>query len=257
MAQFGIAKTGPFLIGEAAIMLGPQASLFDMTIANHGVGLTKNLQFQETPAFTDLTQGTTNQVVDTTKTGSQATFSFEAYEYTAKNLAYASGLDGSAFTTNTVATTASAGVTGDGSVAALSVTSASGLSIGDYIAIDIGGEAIIRKISNLVTNTITVDKPFATGQNVASGADVHLTHFSLGGGAAAVPFLSMKAEVKTSDGGIIVLYVPKVRVTKGLNLATGSSDYSNMPFELEAVALLSADPFSADFGDKLFGYSVR
>jgi len=258
MAEFATAKTNKFILSEAAVMLGPQADLYNMNIATHGIGLTKNLQFQEETTFTDLTQGSTNQIVSTTKTGSNVTVGFEVYEYTAANMAYAMGLNGAGLSTQTVASTMASALTGTGSEVAFPLTSATGFAQGDYIAADTGsGEVIIRKIVSIATNTITVDKPLAVGQDLASGAKVYVTNFVQAGGFDPSTFMAMKLLTRTTSGDEIAVYIPKVRVTKGLNLSATSSDYSNLPFEVQAFALVSTDSFFSEFGDKLYAASIR
>jgi hypothetical protein len=88
----GEAKTNNFMLGTATVMLGPMDDVFDLTPANHSIGLVKNFQLQSQPTFADLTQGIKNTQVYSVHTGNDVRASMEVYEFTAQNLSYALGL---------------------------------------------------------------------------------------------------------------------------------------------------------------------
>lgn len=90
----GEAKTTDFNIGVATVMLGDMAQVEDLTPKEHSIGLVKNFTTSATDSYVDLTQGIQNDVVWSEKTGSETTATMEVYEYTAKNISYALGLDG-------------------------------------------------------------------------------------------------------------------------------------------------------------------
>jgi hypothetical protein len=90
----GSAKTEKFNLGAATVMIGPKDQVLDLVPEKHSIGLVKNFTFSSNDQYIDLTQGVRNTVVYSVKTGSEVTASMEAYEYTAKNLAYALGLEG-------------------------------------------------------------------------------------------------------------------------------------------------------------------
>ena len=90
----GSAKTESFNLGAATVMIGPKEDVLDLTPEKHSIGLVKNFSFTSNDQYIDLTQGVRNSVVYSVKTGSEVNASMEVYEYTAKNLAYALGLEG-------------------------------------------------------------------------------------------------------------------------------------------------------------------
>ena len=94
MSSAGSAKTEKFNLGAATVMIGPKDQVLDLVPEKHSIGLVKNFSFSSNDEYLDLTQGIRNTVVYSVKTGSEVTASMEVYEYTAKNLAYALGLEG-------------------------------------------------------------------------------------------------------------------------------------------------------------------
>lgn len=94
MSKAGSAKSEKFNLGCATVMIGPKENVLDLTPEKHSIGLVKNFTFSSNDTYLDLTQGVTNTVVYSVKTGSEITASMEVYEYTSKNLAYALGLEG-------------------------------------------------------------------------------------------------------------------------------------------------------------------
>lgn len=94
MSSAGSAKTEKFNLGAATVMIGPKEQVLDFTPEKNSIGLVKNFTFSANDTYLDLTQGVRNTVVYSVKTGSEITASMEVYEYTAKNLAYALGLEG-------------------------------------------------------------------------------------------------------------------------------------------------------------------
>lgn len=91
----GLARTNDFLLTSATLMVGPQAKAFDLNEAEHSLGLVKNVQVSAEQSFVDLPQGTQGLVVASVNTQNTVRISAEVYEYTARNLAYGAGLDGS------------------------------------------------------------------------------------------------------------------------------------------------------------------
>ena len=89
----GLATSDEFFLSTATVMIGPQADLMELNVAEHSLGLVKNFSMQSDPTLVELTQGIRNQRVATMVTGTGLKTSWEMYEYTAENLAYAAGLD--------------------------------------------------------------------------------------------------------------------------------------------------------------------
>ena len=91
----GESKTKAFNIGTATVMIGPMADVEKFTPEKHSIGLVKNFSATSADTYTDLTQGIQNKKVWSEKTGTENSATMEVYEYSAANLAYALGLDGS------------------------------------------------------------------------------------------------------------------------------------------------------------------
>lgn len=139
MSKAGSAKTEMFNLGAATVMIGPKEKVLDLTPEEHSIGLVKNFTFTSSAQNLELTQGVRNTVVYSVRTGSDNSISMEVYEYTAKNLAYALGLEGyelvegatmslssaitSAMSTTSITAIAPAGATQDDVV------------VGDYVTI--------------------------------------------------------------------------------------------------------------------------
>lgn len=245
----GLAKTDNFMIGAGTLMLGTQARLFDLLPATDSVGLVKNISISADPTFADLTQGSKNTVVYSMLTGFPVKISAEVFEYTAQNLTYGLSLDGSGVATQTVATTLSAPVDGDPTPAATaSLTSLTGLPDGSTVAISIDGtddNVLVRKIASHASLVVTWDFPIPV--DIASGATITKLNTIDVGSQTDSPFLSAKIAGKLANGKPIIALFPKVRITKGFNLAFNSEQYGNLPFEFEVMDLLPTDTNYSSF----------
>lgn len=249
--MYGLANTNRFMLGAATLLLGPQADLFNLTRAEHSVGMIKNFALTAEPSFTDLTQGVRNTVVFSVMTGHAVRGSAELYEFTPRNLAYTAQMNGAAFVADTnIETTTTTAL--DGStvpVTAVVVASATGLAADDWILIQNPAnpdDAVPRKIVSIATDTLTVAP--AIERQIASGATVRRMNFIEVGGKEETPFYSALVHGVLADGSEITVALPKVRVTNGLNLAFQTNDYGNMPIELGVYDLVATDPHYATFG---------
>jgi hypothetical protein len=246
----GTALTDKFMLGAASVMVGPQASLFDLVPSTHGLGMVKNFQITFEPSSIDLTQGINNTTVMSVVNGGDMRAQMEVYEYTAKNLSYGLGLDGSALTTFAVATTTS-GIT-DGSptpTATVNVTSAAGLSVNDYILIadTAAGDDVVfaRKITAIVSNALTVSPSIAV--DIPSGATVTKVNAINAGQPTQGLFLGAKIVGKLANGDMCTILLPKVRIVRGFSVGFQTDQYASMPFELKILDLVSTDTNYAEF----------
>jgi len=247
----GLAKTNAFMLGTATVMLGGMSDLYDLNPIENSIGLVKNFTLSAAPTFTELTQGVQNTVVDSTITGNPVRAQMETYEYTAKNFAYALGLEGAPAMTvagNTTITTTSGAVNGASSPAPLilPVTAATGITTGKFLMISVDNEDhfIIRKVVSVASLNVTVDKALPS---IPSGAKVRVVSDLAIGSKNDQPYYSAQVNGKLSNGDPIVMLLPKVRIVAGFSMAFTSSDYGNMPFELAVYDQVSTDPFYADF----------
>ena len=247
----GEAKTNAFMLGTATVMLGDREDLFDFTPANHSIGLVKNFNLTVDQSYTDLGQGLTNQTVFSVKTGSKIMATMEAYEYTGKNLTYALGMEG--FNAGD-AITASSSIIGTPTPTTTGFTMSgalAGLIVGDYIKIQTGNndQVLVRKVATITGAALTFVDPLPAIP--AEGATVSkMNVIPLGSSTACEDtFVAAKIVGTLADCSEVVLLLPKVKVTKGFNMAFNSNDFQNLPLELTVYDLLADDDHYAAFAE--------
>lgn len=242
----GEARSEAFLLGTATVMLGEPADLFSLTPSANSIGLVKNFSLGADASYTELTQGVRNQVVFSVKTGNKIMASMEAYEYTAANLSYALGLEGYAApaavnTTTTVQATST--------VSLLKLLSAATLTVGDYITIQTGAQdnVFVRRIAGIATNDVTLD--VALPAVPATGAIVKKANVVPVGSQTDDTVLSAYIVGTIADGTEVAILLPKIKVTKGFNMAFNSGDFQNMPLEFTVYDLIPTDAHYARFAE--------
>ncbi len=243
----GEAKTTQFLLGTATVMLGPQALLRDLTPDLHSIGLTKAVTFSAEPTYTDLTQGVKNSLVFSTLTSNVVKAAMEVYEYTAANLTWALGLDGSSIVTFTEAATLVSATSAASADLILQVGEGALFSVGDWVMLQVGADdhVLLRKVTVIVTDTLTVD--LAVAVELPIDTNVKKVNAVSVGSKVNQPFLSAKIVGTLADGSETTMLLPKVRITNGFNVAFQTDNYANMPFELSVFDLVAADPNFAMF----------
>ena len=250
MAAAGLAKTNDFLLSTASVMIGPMEDLYDLNPDEHAIGLVKNVTLSSEPSYTELTQGVKGSVVFSVLTANPVKASMEVFEYTAKNLALGLGLDldATGLAPLTAQTTVASPVAASPVSSVLNVTSAAGMTAGKTILIERNSsdDFVIRKIVSVSTNAITVDQPLPT---IASGVKVMLVNAIDIGSKDDQPFFSAKIAGKLANGDDIVILIPKIRITKGFNMAFTSDNYGNLPFEFTVYDMVSTDALYADFAN--------
>ncbi len=254
----GTAKTSQFLLSTATVMLGVQTDLFNLNPAAHSIGLAKNFQMSQDPSYTELQQGITNTTVMSVRTSEPLKASFEVYEYTIRNVGYASGLDASGVTYNPQAAIAlsTASITAAAVAIVVSGDVTATIAVGDYIFIQNGTDDLVHiakvTATSFSTNTTITftGYPIPAGVTFPIGSRVgEVKRIDLGTGVLFQPELAAKIVgvlPKTNEPFTILL--PKVKVTKGLNLNFDSQNFTNMPFELTPYSQTPTDPFYAEFG---------
>ena len=248
----GLANTNDFMLGTATVMIGPVADLYDLNPTEHSIGLVKNFTITSEPAYTELTQGVKNTIVYSVMTSNPVRCTMEAYEFTAKNLAYGLGLDGAeTLVENTVETAVNGAVDGGSPVAVeFTVDSPTGITAGKYVMIinDNEDDFIVRKVVSVAGNDITVDRPLP---DIADNAVVKVVHGIGIGSKDDQPFFAAKIAGKLANGDEVVIMIPKLRVVRGFNLAFTTDDYANLPLEFTVYDLVPTDTFYSDFdGDQ-------
>jgi hypothetical protein len=208
----------------------------------------KNFTISNEPQYTDLTQGVKNQIVYSVMTSNRVSAQMEVYEYSAKNIAYALGLNGSTLAPIAASTTMSAA-----SLAAattITVTSATGLTVGSWISIQEGTEdkVFFRRIVTVATNTLTLNAPLPVA--LLSGCVVQRVNTVDVGSQLDQPYLSAKIVGTIADGTEIGILIPKIRITAGFTMGFTTDNFGNLPFEFTCYDLTASDPNYADFTNR-------
>lgn len=249
--SYGLAKTDNFLISAASLMIGTPANLFNLGAAN-AIGHVRNLKITADQAFVDIEQGTQGSIVMSVRNKNVVRGMCEVREYTAANIAWGLGLTGTSYAPMTVSNTTSAGVTGNGTVNTITLTSATGFVANDWIMIEASSGAeddLIRRISSISTNTLTLNNSIPTGTNIASGAAVRkINAVPLADKGGQPPFLAAKILGQLPNGEKIGILLPKIRITKGFDMPFATNQEASLPFEFSVYDLVSTDTFAATFG---------
>lgn len=249
-------KTNQFMIGDATIMVGPMASVFDLMPDKHGLGLTKNLALKVETGSVDLTAGISQTPVFSVQNQFNPMASCEVYEYTARNLAYGLGLDASGVAYDQAA----AGVTGPHTLASacaagstsVVLTAGQGVNytVGDWVILQQAEDYVFAaKVTAKVTDTLTIDRAVPTGLTYATATTTIYRARSIAAIGGQNNFMAVKAAViMPKDKRPVPILFPKVRITRGFDLSIGSSDFSNLPFEFQPFALTPEDTLYSSFG---------
>lgn len=257
----GNAKSDMFMLGTATVMLGAPEDLYDLNPEAHSVGLVKNFTLEGTKERTELTQGTTNDVVFTLTTGATTRGSFEMYEYTEKNMAYALGLEGSSLTTATGdAHVTSGAVSFSGGSATLALVNGVGqdIKVGNHVSIrDPGTENIVLAevtsvsgITSGTASTATIDVEIPDSNStlaIPAGSFVTVINILQVGSTDVDRNYSAKVCGQLANGTWITLLFPKVRVSSGLSMSFGTDNFGNIPFEFTPLKITNSDPFYTKF----------
>lgn len=254
----GYAQTNRFILSSATVMLGAQNALFNLTGAN-AIGLVKNVNITSDPQEIELGQGIQNDIVASVRTQDTVRVSMEVYEFTAKNLAYAAGLDASTGYTETSNTfPVAANVTAGANVITVTGDATGEITAGTWIKVYQNLDPSNVYVGKVVTatfsspdTTITLDTGFTFPEDITAGGHVTKTELITLGGQSTQPLLSCKIFGFTpQDNRPFTVLFPKVKVTRGFNLSFSPENFSNMPFEIMPYALVSTDPFYSEFGSR-------
>jgi len=258
--MLGNAKTNRFLLSTATVMLGARANLHLLNPSDHSIGLVKNFVLQSDPQNVILTQGLRNAAVMSVRNSEGLRCSMEVYEYTAKNLAYAAGLNGGSGY-NLIATDfPTAGSTAPGATTVVVTGDASTAIPADswmYMQDTITDVVHIAKVTSSVysspNTTITITGyPTPTGVTYAAGSVVGRVRKVDVGAAEVQPDLCAKVVgLMPKDNKPFVILFPKIQISKGLGVSFQAENFSNMPFEFTPYAQVSGDATYAIHGDAI------
>lgn len=258
MAQPGNARTSQFQFTTATICVGPQIDQKILSPSSHSIGLTKNVKVDANSTKIDLTQGITNDIVASVTNNMPITASAEVYEYTARNLTYGIGLEGSGIVTAGAPVPLTASVASGGTSATVSSADATtlALTVGDWCFLQeaLDDQVHVFKVSAVASGTVTfTGYPVPTG--VSFSANARLGKFN------KIDADPVKANVNQSvriigislrDKTPIVLHFPKCRITRGFSMAFSSENFGNMPFEFTPLTPLPDDPgYDPEFSKRM------
>lgn len=246
---YGAPETDGFILNEATLMLGPLGSHKDLTVEEHSVGLFKQMAVTNTRSFADLPVGVRQDSVAQTLNSDMWEISGNGFEYNPRTLMYALGQEGYtqnlAATVSTTVTTAAAIGTDT-----LTVAVATGLAVGNWIILkpQVGDDnGLVYQITAIASLVITLDRdlvaPVAVGDVLVKSQLIETNPTNCSGAT----YLSAKIVSGKSNCDPIVILIPKVQVTSGLQLNFGTSDYSSIPYTMRALALTRRDPGYAEY----------
>lgn len=261
-ASYGTAQSDGFILQEATLMLGEVGNALDLTVEENSIGLFKNLQFQNTRSFTDLTQGVRQGVVASAETENTTMVTGEGYEFTPRQLMFAMGQEGYKYvhTPSIVAKTvgdvlaASDTITVD---AIAGITQDSWIVVRPTRGVDNG---LAYRVVSVAGNVITLDRDLV--EAVPANSDVYLSTMirssgSLDDSCASGTYFSMKVVSQKQNCLPIIVTSQKVRVSSGLQLSFGTSDWANIPYELKIMDLTPSDVgYAAWLADGANQYNV-
>lgn len=251
--------TDQFNIGVATVMVGKPEDVLTLTPEANSIGLIKNFSLTSETNEVTLTQGLRNTIVDSQVTSVTTQATFEVYEYTASNLAYAAGLDGAKFSMRGEYKLGAA-ITGGSSATSVilkDVPSTQVLPAGTVLAIQCSNEKMYDKVylakiaSSEATDgdlTITLESAIPAGWDFAEGDKVFVVNPIPVGGDEAQPYFGIKIVGVLPNGNEpFTLIFPKAKITSGLTINFTTDNYSSMPFEVTPYDLTSSDAMFDEF----------
>lgn len=251
-------KDSKFVIGNATVMMAPFSSdVYTLNPDDHTVGMVKAVTLEMQADQITLRNGIQQLQVDSQRSNVNLTSTFEGYEFSATNLMYALGLQG------TVARRLRGALTVQADPTETSLTIASSPVPGDPLS-------LIDAVGDLPSGAMLLLQDPAQPDNVfpvrttaiATGAGPYVSTVAALPAGVVFPIGSYVWVVNEIDVGSletdeffavkivgtlsannepIVVVMPKVRVTRGFNLSFSETDYSNLPFELSPLLLSNSE----------------
>lgn len=243
--NFGTALGNGFVLNEATLMIGALGQAMNLTEEEHSLGLFKNLAVSNEKTYQPLTQGVRQDVVHQTLTGDNWTVSGNGYEYNPRTILYALGQAGysAAPTAPRVKLTVTAPAAEKTSE--ITVEAATGVEEGDWIVLQssVGAaNGLAYQVKSVALNVITLDRPLVApvviGDKLVKSVLIQTNDPNSCSGANYYSAKIVSADVNCNP---IVLIIPKIQITSGLNLNFGVSDYSNMAFQGTPMASTRQD----------------
>lgn len=243
--NFGTALGNGFVLNEATLMIGALGQALDLTEEEHSLGLFKNLAVSNEKTYQGLTQGLRQDTVHQSLTGDNWTISGNGYEYNPRTILYALGQAG--YSADPSAQRVKLTVTAPAAKGALELTveATVGVAAGDWIVVQSGvgsADGLAYQVEAILAEKITLDRalisPVAVGDKLVKSVLIKTNDANSCSGAVYYSAKIVSADVNCNP---IVIIVPKLQITSGLNLNFGVSDYSNMAFQGTPMASTRLD----------------
>lgn len=242
---FGAALGKGFVLNEATLMIGALGQAMDLTEEEHSLGLFKNLAIAQEKTYQPLNQGVRQDIVDQQLTGDNWTISGNGYEYNPRTIMYALGQRG--YTVDPLAARVKLKVSQPAAIGEESVTveDPTGIQAGDWVILNtrLGGtDGLAYNVLEVTGSLVTFDRPLVAPVAVNDRlvkSSLILTNDEES--CSGVTYHSAKIVSADVECNPIVLIIPKLQITSGLNLNFGVSDYSNMAFQATPMASVRSD----------------
>ncbi|MAD95713.1 MAG: hypothetical protein CMB99_00050 [Flavobacteriaceae bacterium] len=249
-------KNPKFVIGNATVMIAPYSEdAFALNPTDHSVGMVKAVTMEQQSDQIMLKNGIQQLTVDTQKSNVNMTTTFEGYEFDARNLTYALGIAGS--TVKRLRGTVDADAAADAttlSIASAPIAGDATTGIDDLGDIPSGATLIIQNPDQkdevyvvATTAATTGTGPFdatveALPAAVKAGWTVWIVNEIATGSFEQDDYFCAKivGTLSANDEPIVVV-IPKLKITRGFNLAFSETDYSNLPFELSPIVMTRSE----------------
>ena len=247
-----------FVIGNATVMLAPiTEDVFALTPDDHSIGMVKAVTITQEADQIMLKNGVAQATVDTTKSNVNMGATFEGYEFNARNMMYALGLQGTSVKRlrgSLDAAVAAAATSFDVNSNPVPGDPDSLIdAVGD---IPDGAQLLLQranepdfiypcKATAATTGsgpyTVTVDA-LPTGISFAAADTVWIVNEIDAGATYQDEYFCAKiVGTLSANEEPIVVVMPKLKVARGFNLSFSETDYSNMPFELTPLVMTKAE----------------
>lgn len=253
----GEARSSNFMLGTATVMIGPRDKLYELNPQEHSLGLVKNFVCESTKEQLELGQGVQNTTVFTRSTGSTTRGTFEAYEYTPKNLAYALSLDGGSVmdkpgTPRKTTALSTNGSDGTHTLTVDSPTTPQTIAIGDFVTLrePSNNNVYLAKVQQ-VTPSMIVRVDVGNTKKFEIGTVVQACNVLAVGNSSESEEYAAKVVGQMADGTWVSLFFPRIRITSGMTLAFSTDNYGNQPFEFKPMQLIAGEKFYADYAGKM------
>lgn len=257
-------KKNAFMLSSAELMLAKFGTtpVFDLTPDLHSVGLAQEIAVNLDSSSIDLTAGIAQAIVDTTRTGVQASITGSVREYSAENLMRAQGLSGAA----TVAKRGKLTAVANAAAVSLSIESDPIPGEASSALADVAGEIpagatlLIQDGDNTAlvfptrssgastfaagvhTVAIAGDYAIPAGMSFPVGASVWvLTEMAIGDTGDTDLFSVKIVGTLSNFNKPVVAVFPKVSITRGFALSFTETEYGAMPWEMRPMLLTSSE----------------